>query len=291
MTSEALLFHLSDDLILKILLKLDGDPRHWAYLACACTKLSALIRSVCYKHRCVHSIPAVLADLLHHPITAAPHPLDPPPHWWASLHKLAVCCPGLLHAGVLPEHPVPAPPPPSADFSSSSWTFPDGLYDPSESPIPATTLPPAAGDTQAKKRRRRPAHGPAGAHLARRAWNLSREEGNKLLASRFRGDALYICGWPGCVHGEEKRKYMLFRGVFKNFERSGVWRAIKDGNRSKLRLGCAFCDCGETYDLLSAFCLRRVFGCYHDDGEPVVRAYVCENGHVSGAWTDRPMYT
>ncbi|KAF9607295.1 hypothetical protein IFM89_033723 [Coptis chinensis] len=44
----------------------------------------------------------------------------------------------------------------------------------------------------------------------------------------------------------------------------------------------------ETWDLHSAFCLKRVFG-FHDDGEPVVRAYVCENGHVSGAWTDRPM--
>ncbi|OVA00216.1 F-box domain [Macleaya cordata] len=127
-------------------------------------------------------------------------------------------------------------------------------------------------------------------HLASRAWNLSREQGNKLLASRFRGDCLYICDWPGCIHTEEKRNYMLFRGIFKNFKRSRVWRTINDGNRSKIALGCAFCPCKETWDLHSAFCLRRVFG-YHDDGEPVVRAYVCENGHVSGAWTDRPMYT
>ncbi|MFQ6642736.1 hypothetical protein Gotur_018198 [Gossypium turneri] len=127
-------------------------------------------------------------------------------------------------------------------------------------------------------------------HLATGVRNLSREQGNKLLASRFRGDCLYICDWPGCVHTEEKRNYMLFRGVFKNFKKSRVWRTINDGNRSKIDLDCAFCSCKETWDLHSAFCLRRVFG-YHDDGEPVVRAFVCENGHVSGAWTDLPLYT
>lgn len=131
---------------------------------------------------------------------------------------------------------------------------------------------------------------PMRSHLASGVWNLSREQGNKLLASRFRGDCLYICDWPGCVHIEEKRNYMLFRGIFKNFKRSRVWRTINDGNRSKIDLHCAFCSCKQTWDLHSAFCLRRVFG-FHDDGEPVVRAYVCENGHVSGAWTDLPLYT
>lgn len=126
-------------------------------------------------------------------------------------------------------------------------------------------------------------------HLASGVWRLSREQGNKLLASRFRDDCLYICDWPGCVH-IEKRNYMLFRGVFKNFKKSRVWRTINDGNRSRINLNCAFCACKQTWDLHSAFCLRRVFG-YHDDGEPVVRAYVCENGHVSGAWTDWPLYT
>ncbi|CAN1198003.1 Phytochrome A-associated F-box protein [Linum perenne] len=127
-------------------------------------------------------------------------------------------------------------------------------------------------------------------HLASGVWNLSREQGNKLLASRFRGDCLYICDWPGCVHVEEKRNYMLFRGIFKNFKRSRVWRTINDGNRKKIDLSCAFCECRQTWDLHSAFCLRRVYS-FHDDGEPVVRAYVCENGHVSGAWTDLPLYT
>ena len=36
---------------------------------------------------------------------------------------------------------------------------------------------------------------------------------------------------------------------------------------------------------------RQVTQDFHDDGEPVVRAYVCENGHVSGAWTNLPLYT
>ncbi|KAL8160678.1 hypothetical protein V2J09_002215 [Rumex salicifolius] len=127
-------------------------------------------------------------------------------------------------------------------------------------------------------------------HLASGGWSLSREQGNKLLASRFREDSLYICDWPGCIHMEEKRNYMLFRGIFKNFKRSRVWRTINDGQRSKIDIHCAYCSCKKTWDLHSAFCLRRVFG-YHDDGEPVVRAYVCENGHVSGAWTDLPLYT
>ncbi|KAF3617897.1 putative beta-glucosidase 11-like isoform X1 [Capsicum annuum] len=55
--------------------------------------------------------------------------------------------------------------------------------------------------------------------------------------------------------------------------------------RKKIDLNCSFCSSKQTWDLHSVFCLRRYFG-YHDDREPVVRAYVCENGHVSGAWTD-----
>ncbi|EPS68049.1 hypothetical protein M569_06722 [Genlisea aurea] len=138
--------------------------------------------------------------------------------------------------------------------------------------------------------KRRRTYGPSRPHLASGSWSLSREQGNKLLASRFKGDCLYICDWPGCIHQEEKRNYMLFRGVFKNFKQSRVWRTINDGARRKMDLNCAFCSSKQTWDLHSSFCLRRYFG-FHDDGEPVVRAYVCENGHVSGAWTDWPMYT
>ncbi|KAL3680890.1 hypothetical protein R1sor_023846 [Riccia sorocarpa] len=127
-------------------------------------------------------------------------------------------------------------------------------------------------------------------HLASGAWNLSREQGNKLLASRFRADCLYICDWPGCEHPGEKRKYKLFRGLFKNFKSSHVWRNLKDMKSKRIGVPCAFCSSSSSWDMMTAFCLRRSFE-YHDDGEPVVRAYVCENGHVSGAWTDRPQYT
>ncbi|GFP92603.1 phytochrome a-associated F-box protein, partial [Phtheirospermum japonicum] len=68
-------------------------------------------------------------------------------------------------------------------------------------------------------------------HLASGIWNLSREQGNKLLASRFKGDFLYICDWPGCIHVEEKRNYMLFRGIFKSFKQSRV------GERSTMGAG------------------------------------------------------
>jgi len=126
-------------------------------------------------------------------------------------------------------------------------------------------------------------------HLAKGIRMLTREQGNKLLASRFRADSLYICDWPGCVHPGEKRMYKLFRGIFKNFKQSHVWRNLRDHQAKKSELSCAFCSALSTWDMVTTFCLRRSFE-YHEDGEPVVRAYVCENGHVAGAWTDRPLY-
>ncbi|XP_039136838.1 phytochrome A-associated F-box protein [Dioscorea cayenensis subsp. rotundata] len=302
---------LSEDLVLKILAKLEADPRDWARISCVSSRFSTLVSNVCCRSKCTRSIPSVVSDLV---------PLSPsspdPPGGWASLHKLSVCCPGLLHAGVLLEHsdfgleleigpdlpflprnkPQAPPLPSDPSSASSSWSLFDDLYldtvyDVSESQIPPAPQPPADAVVQAPcRKRKRQLSGHVDSHLASGVWNLSREQGNKLLASRFRGDCLYICDWPGCLHVEEKRNYMLFRGVFKDFKRSRVWRTINDGNRSKIDLCCAFCACKETWDLHSAFCLRRVFG-FHDDGEPVVRAYVCENGHVSGAWTERPMYT
>ncbi|OEL15199.1 Phytochrome A-associated F-box protein [Dichanthelium oligosanthes] len=83
---------------------------------------------------------------------------------------------------------------------------------------------------------------------------------------------------------------MVFRGVFHNFARSQVRRALRDTRRRTVAVECAFCGCKEAWDLYSAFCLRSFYG-FHDDGEPVVRAYVCENGHVAGAWTERPLYS
>ncbi|XAR61334.1 hypothetical protein NMG60_11035011 [Bertholletia excelsa] len=323
---------LSDDVVLNIFFKLEDDPRNWARLACVCTKFSSLMRNVCWKIKCSQTIPSVVSDLLS---TSSSTGGDPP-GGWAALHKLAVCCPGLVHAGVLLEHSdfglerelgpdenyqesrlfhsgqsQTMPSSSGSDSTSEavvsgldcSWSLYDDLYfdtvyNASESqedrpvldneePNMAVVSPPSSVFPVCKRAKICRSFR---SHLASGVWNLSREQGNKLLASRFRGDCLYICDWPGCVHMEEKRNYMLFRGIFKNFKRSRVWRTINDGNRSKIDLHCAFCSCKETWDLHSAFCLRRGFG-FHDDGEPVVRAYVCENGHVSGAWTDWPLYT
>lgn len=324
--SENVFSKLSDDVILNILYKLEEDPRNWARVACVSTKFSSLIRTVCCKTKCTRSIPAVVSDLLPS--------ADSPPGVWASIYKLAVCCPGLLHAGVLLEN---------SDFGLEREIGPDENYQEnrlfranesekaasssnadheSVAPIPdcvwslyddllfdtlysdtetmsreraempevqpeATEIEKAKPDFTVCKRRK--ICRPLRSHLASGVWNLSREQGNKLLASRFKGDCLYICDWPGCIHVEEKRNYMLFRGIFKNFRQSRVWRTINDGNRSKIDINCAFCASRQTWDLHSSFCLRRYFG-FHDDGEPVVRAYVCENGHVSGAWTDWPLY-
>nr|DAD33286.1 TPA_asm: hypothetical protein HUJ06_012137 [Nelumbo nucifera] len=326
--TQTTFWSLSDDVILNIFFKLQDDPRNWARLACVCTKFTALVRNVCCKNKCTETIPSVVADLLSAPVVSSD-----PPGGWAALHKLSVCCPGLLHAGVLLENsdfglerelgpdenyqkagparvPDVSPTPPSSSLgdpsvgaslhSDDSWSLFDDLYfdtiyDASESNDgPAfmdesdNVLVKVGSDFFISEKTEK--YSSVGSHLATGVWNLSREQGNKLLASRFRKDCLYICDWPGCVHTEEKRNYMLFRGIFKNFKRSRVWRTINDGKRSRIPLDCAFCACKETWDLHSAFCLRGVFG-YHDDGEPVVRAYVCENGHVSGAWTDRPMFS
>ncbi|KAF6989867.1 hypothetical protein CFC21_007149 [Triticum aestivum] len=332
---------LADDVLLQILGRLEGDPRDWARASCASPRLAALLRAACFPPRLSRALPAELL------------PADGAPAAWAALHKMSVCCPGLLRAGILlepsddfgleldigPDLTVPA----SSSSSSSSleptatsslqppkaaaqaeprpsdgtlaatdaaaWSLYDDLYldaayDCSETqiaaaPAPAATAeeeeaPPAAnavrrGVVSGTRRRARRWLGPVGSHLASGSWTLSREQGNKLLASRFRGDRLYICEWPGCVHAEERRKYMVFRGVFQDFARSQVRRALRDTRRPTVAVDCAFCGCTEAWDLYSAFCLRSFYG-YHDDGEPVVRAYVCENGHVAGAWTERPLY-
>ncbi|PWA34513.1 F-box family protein [Artemisia annua] len=299
---------LSDDLILNIFTKLIDDPRDWSRAACACTKFSSLIRTVCWKNKCHLLIPAVVSDLV--PPSAAT--AAAPPGGWSALFKLAVCCPGLVHAGVLLEHSdfgLERDLGPDEGFRVSNgansisnisngsssktdennecgWSLYDDLYldtvynDVSKSNVDVVERKVCrSGSGRLNK-----------AHLASEMWNFSREQGNKLLASRFRGDCLYVCDWPGCVHTEEKRNYMLFRGVFKNFKMSRVWRTIKDGNKSKIDLNCAYCSSNDVWDMHSAFCLRPAYG-FHDDGEPVVRAYVCENGHVSGAWTDWPLYT
>ncbi|XP_016505155.2 phytochrome A-associated F-box protein [Nicotiana tabacum] len=328
MYTDGFFSKLSDDLVLNIFYKLEDDPRNWARLSCVSTKFSSMIHNICYKSKCSLTISSVVSDLLSTPSSTS----TTPPGGWASLYKLAVCCPGLHQAGVLlensdfglerelgPDESYPdralaqsgsslqSQPMPSSSnnqidsgevVTDCGWSLFDDLmfdtvYDASESTPnqPEVVEPPqnvVVTPSRASKRRR--VYRSLCSHLASGVWNLSREQGNKLLASRFKGDCLYICDWPGCIHIEEKRNYMLFRGIFKNFKQSRVWRTINDGKRKKIDLNCAFCSSNQTWDLHSAFCLRRYFG-FHDDGEPVVRAYVCESGHVSGAWTDWPLYT
>lgn len=219
---------LNDDIVLAVFAKLEDDPRHWARVACVCTRFSSLIRHFCWKTKCSQTLPSLLSDS---------------PATYASLLKLAVCCPGLRHAGI------------AADRGASK--------------NPKTCRKP---------------------HLASGNWDLRREQGCKLLARQFRDDCLYLCDWPGCVHPHKKRKYMLFRGIFKDFKTTRVWTSLDGDKRKKLPVECAFCTCRYTWDLHSAFCLRRGFR-YQIEGEPVVRAYVCENGHVSGAWTDVPLFS
>jgi len=351
---------LSDDVVLKIFFHLEDDPRNWARLTCVCRKFSSLISTVCCKSKCLSAFPAISADVISLSSSSASSSGGTFPGGWAALHKLAVCCPGLLHAGVLLDNsdfglhrelgsdddfhcppppeptgtlPRPTAAPEAQEESFGGWSLYDDLYFdtiynndeslPNDPFTPATTPMDIVTSIEAgvglvsnnsdddsnnnldftfvatnecgnnKKRKissGRSLHRMQRSHLASGAWSLSREQGNKLLASRFRGDCLYLCDWPGCVHIQEKRNYMLFRGFFNNFKRSRVWRAISDANRNRIDINCAFCSCKETWDLHSAFCLRRGFG-FHDDGEPVVRAYVCENGHVSGAWTDLPIYS
>ncbi|XP_031498850.1 phytochrome A-associated F-box protein-like [Nymphaea colorata] len=361
------LWNLSDDVLLNIFFKLDDDPRHWSRLACVCVRFNAIIESVCCKTKCSSTIPSVVSDLLHSsssdlvtlfaspfPCSDAGRPANPkvdaePPGGWFSLHKVNVCCPGLLHAGVLfdtydygleraigPDHDYAVTQrnssmstssavgegssvcPISSLDSCTTWSlfddlFFDTVYDESEcnmledefalndckrgvvelrkgSAVQEKMVAVDNLETIGYNVKRRKKFRSTDAHLASGIWNLSREQGNKLLASRFRGDCLYICDWPGCEHVEEERNYKLFRGVFKNFKRSRVWRSIRDSKAKKIGLNCAFCSCEGTWDLLSCFCLRRLWE-YHEDGEPVVRAYVCENGHVSGAWIEKAMCT
>ncbi|KAE9593810.1 hypothetical protein Lal_00036383 [Lupinus albus] len=316
---------LSDDIIHIIFHYLKDDPRHLPRLASVSTRFSSLILHSCSTNNCSHFLPSDLISAATTSIASST----------VSLHKLTVCCPGLLHAGVLlndtsdfglhrdlgPDQPLTVTQSHNSNDNDTgngngngndvvsvgaseteSWSlfddlYYDTIYNPSEECEPEEynsvqndtvserVVVVAASETNNFKKK----SGSQGSHLASGVWNLSREQGGKLLGRQFRDDALYVCDWPGCVHVEEKRKYMVFRGVFKDFKRTRVWRTINDGKRKKVNLGCAFCSCDETWDLHSAFCLRRGFG-YHGDGEPVVRAFVCENGHVSGAWTDVPMY-
>lgn len=206
-----------------------------------------------------------------------------------SLHKLTFCCPGILHSGIL----VPYYP----DFYRSDFEklYLESSYDLSETiyTVPSdssSNQPQNFTDTSSyeKKKKngsRRKWTGPTGSHTASGNWSLSREQGNKLLAPVFHDDSLYICDEPGCVHEEENRKFKLFRGVFKDFNKTKVWKRIKHHNWMKLKLNCAYCECNEMWNLAMSGCLND-YSRSHEDGLPMLRVFVCDNGHVSGAWKE-----
>ncbi|KAL8149062.1 phytochrome A-associated F-box protein-like [Apium graveolens] len=303
MVSTDVFSKLPDDVVLKIIFNLDDDPKAWAHLACVSTKFCSLLNTFCWKIKCTQTIPSLVSHLV------CVEPNNSPPGGWSALFKLCFCCPGLAQAGVVVEN-LDVVPSNLAQFGTFNQNLDVGPSNLAQlgtfnNPVSVSDSVVSLNDVSLKKWvddessddgvvgnvcKRRKICRFVGSHLACGARELSREQGNKLLASRFRGDCLYICGWPGCVHNDGKRNYMLFRGIFKNFKESRVWRTLSYGDRNKVDLSCAYCSCKHTWNLHSAFCLRRAFG-FHEDGEPVVRAYVCENGHVSGAWTDWPLYT
>ncbi|CAM6019033.1 unnamed protein product [Sphagnum balticum] len=299
---------ISEDILVNVFSRLEDDPRDLAKLACVCRRFTNVIRTSCWRHQCMRVVPTIVSELMQS--SSQPELLGEPPCGWGSLQKLLVCCPGLRHAGVLlefgdyglereigkstdykivrkeklAEDPTNAPAPLLLGKVGAAAAASDDVKDVDPKVIvhgkPETRMMTIDIDMNCKHE---------DPHLAKGIRILTREQGNKLLASRFRADSLYICDWPGCVHPGEKRMYKLFRGIFKNFKHSHVWRNLRDLQAKKSELSCAFCSSFSTWDMVTTFCLRRSLE-YHEDGEPVVRAYVCENGHVAGAWTDRPVY-
>jgi len=309
---------LTDDVLLAILAKLESDPRHWARLSCTSSRFASLIHDVCCREKCtqLNNVgPGSGGWAALYRLTVCCPGLD---HAGVLLDNSDFG----LELDIGPNHIVPRRKETATekekevtqetelavtvplDGDVQEWTmfddlYSDAVYDLSESEMGSSSAMEVSiehkrpADVIASKdeiisnsKRKKHSHS-FGVHLDGDSWTQpSRQEGSKLLNMRFRNDCLYILPEQGgCVHKEEKREYTLFRGVFKDFKKTGVWRNIIDcGKQKSSHLGCAFCRCKQTWDLNSTFCLRRTFG-YHDNGEPVVRAFVCENGHVSGART------
>ncbi|KAF3340668.1 phytochrome A-associated F-box protein-like protein [Carex littledalei] len=173
-----------------------------------------------------------------------------------SLHKLTFCCPGILHAGVL----VPYYP----DFyrSDHEKLYLESSYDLSET---LDTVPSDSSSNQSqnftdtssyekkkKNGRRRKWMGPTGSHMASGNWSLSREQ---------------------------------------DFNKTKVWERInKHHNWMKVKLNCVYCECNEMWNLAMGGCLND-YSMSHEDGLLMLRVFVCDNGHVSGAWKEeKPWY-
>lgn len=173
-----------------------------------------------------------------------------PPGGWAAVFRILFCCPGLSQVGVRRVEPTPL----------ELIYLEDNDYD------------------------RR-----LGSHLAKGRSCLSREQGNELLDNRFGKNCLYVSKWISCGHNEGENTYFLYSGIFVNFKQGMIWRALKDSNKFKTDLKCAFCSCKQTWDLYSSVGLKSK-GIKLDCDVPVDRAFVCENGHVFGAWINVLMF-
>ena len=191
---EPALVALADDVLLQILGRLEEDPRDWARASCASPRLAALLRGACFPPRLSRALPVELL-----PAPSA----DGAPAAWAALHKMSVCCPGLLRAGILLE--------PNDDFGLKLDIGPD-LSVPAAS---SSSLKPTATSES------RTAAVPAGSKTSffTEPKHSEPPADDAAAWSLFRDDRLYICDWPGCVHAEERRKYMVFRGASTNRKR------------------------------------------------------------------------
>lgn len=123
-----------------------------------------------------------------------------------------------------------------------------------------------------------------GPHLASKRLWLSCENGKKMLDDRFSWNCLYLSNWPICEHINTGQYSVIYRGIFINFKETVIWREINNaGDEYKVDLKCAFCSCKNTWDLYSSFSFEENF-ILKIDGVSVDRAFICENGHVFGAW-------
>lgn len=253
--------NLPDDILMKIIFGL--DLKDWGRLACVSKKSCSILHDSCYEIKCTQTHPALVSDLLSNTVSSTP------PGGWAALFKVLFCCPGLAQVGVN----VEVSPENDAGDDDNSVLGSHLLYE-------------QLGFSRV-----------LGSHLDWRRLGLSCEQGNKLLDDRFSRNCLYVSIWPGCGHigrlsgnclyfgnGRrivERHIYQLFRGIFINFKETMIWRALNtdDGDEYKVDLKCAYCSCKHTWDLYSPSGYKQNF--VLNDG-----AFVCENGHVFGAWTN-----
>lgn len=93
---------MSEDILVNVFARLEQDPCDLARLASVCRRFKNVIRTSCWRHLCMRTVPKVVSELMS-PQQRNRGLLGEPPGGWGSLQKVVVCCPGLRHAGVLLE--------------------------------------------------------------------------------------------------------------------------------------------------------------------------------------------